>query len=138
VSYLLDTSVLSELRKGARCNPTVANWARAQTVAALFTSVLVLGEVRKGIELRRRRDPDQADALDRWLASIHRAFAGRVLPVDAAVAERWGRMNATGPPPSVDGLLAATAAVHDLTLVTRDRAIRPGAGVRVFDPFGEP
>ncbi|MCC7048950.1 MAG: type II toxin-antitoxin system VapC family toxin [Alphaproteobacteria bacterium] len=135
MSYLLDTNVLSELRKAGRCDPAVAAWASARAPRELFTSVLVIGEIRKGIELRRRVDAAQANVLERWLAAVARTFQGRILPVDQAIAEDWGRFNVPDPLPPIDGLLAATARVHGMTLVTRDIAIIEASGVRVFDPF---
>ena len=123
MAYLLDTNILSELRKGERCDPLVAEWAKAQDPRDLFTSVLVIGEIRKGIERRRRTDPAQADVLERWLATLQAVFDGRILPIDAEVAQDWGRLNAPQTLPPIDSLLAATARVHAMTLVTRDAAI---------------
>jgi len=133
--YLLDTNVLSELRKAGRCDPGLAAWASAQAPHDLFTSVLVIGEIRKGIELRRRTDSAQANVLDRWLVSVLSAFQSRIIPVDRTVAEDWGRLNVPDPMPIVDGLLAATARVHGMTLVTRDAAIPGTSGVLVLNPF---
>jgi len=96
---------------------------------------LVIGEIRRGIETIRRRDVRSAEALDRWLAAILRTHAGRILPVDAAVAEEWGRLDARGRFPAIDGLLAATALVHDLTFVTRNVADVSRAGVALLNPF---
>jgi toxin FitB len=135
VRYLLDTNVLSELRKGYRCHRAVAAWSDAQHVHDQFTSALVIGEIRNGIELLRRRDPAQAWLLERWLETLVARFVGRILPVDQAVAEVWGRISAPDPLPEVDGLLAATAIVHDMTLVTRDTAVATNCGVRVLNPF---
>lgn len=135
MSYLLDTNVLSELRKARRCDPAVAAWASARAPRELFTSVLVIGEIRKGIELRRRVDAAQANVLERWLAAVLLTFQGRILPVDRVVAEDWGRLNVPDPLPPIDGLLAATARVHGMTLVTRDIDILAASGVRVLDPF---
>jgi predicted nucleic acid-binding protein len=98
--------------------------------------VLVVGEIRHGVELLKRRgDVAQADAIDAWLVSLTRMFADRLVPISAAVAEAWGRLNAERPVPVVDGLMAATAIEHDLTLVTRDTATLVGTGVRVLDPW---
>ena len=99
-------------------------------------SVLSLGEVRRGIELlRRRRDDHQADVIEMWLAQLKTDFAEHLITVSAAVAERWGRLNAVRPLPIIDGLLAATAIEHGLTLVTRDTAAVEGTGVAVLDPW---
>lgn len=135
MNYLLDTNVLSELRKARRCDSGLASWASAQASRDLFTSVLVIGEIRKGIELRRRTDSSQANVLDRWLVSVLNAFQGRIVPVDRTIAEDWGRLNVPDPMPIVDGLLAATARVHGMTLVTRDAAIPKTTGVLLLNPF---
>ena len=133
--FLVDTNVLSELRKGPRANPRVLGWFRSVDDAALHLSVLVIGELRQGVERLRRRDPPAAAKLDRWLHELIERHADRTLPVDAAVAERWGRLNVPDPIPAVDGLLAATALVHSLTLVTRNLRDVRSTGVRHLDPF---
>jgi predicted nucleic acid-binding protein len=135
VRFLVDTNVLSELRKGPRANAGVLSWFRSVDDAALHLSVLVLGELRQGVERLRRRDPPAAAKLDRWLHELIERHADRTLPVDAAVAERWGRLNVPDPIPAVDGLLAATALVHSLTLVTRNVRDVRRTGVRHIDPF---
>jgi toxin FitB len=134
VSWLVDTNVLSELRKGDRADTGVRDWFASARDEELFTSVLVLGEIRRGIESIRRRDAPSATALDQWLERIAVDFADRVLPVDARVADRWGHLNVPDPIPTVDGLLAATALVHDLVLVTRNVRDVGRTGVRVLDP----
>jgi predicted nucleic acid-binding protein len=95
----------------------------------------VLGEIRKGVELARRRDPRKAAALEAWLGDVISGFGDRVLPVDATVAEEWGRMNAIRPVPVIDALLAATAKANGLTLATRNGADVAGLGVEVLNPF---
>lgn len=126
---------MSEPRKPAP-DVNVAAWLNAAAAEALFVSVLSLGEVRRGIELlRRRHDDHQADVIETWLAQLKADFAERLITVSAAVAERWGRLNAVRPLPVVDGLLAATAIEHGLTLVTRDTAAVAGTGVAVLDPW---
>lgn len=135
MSYLLDTNVISELRKGERADSNVAAWFADIADEEVFLSVLTIGEIRRGIESVRRRDPDSAAALDRWLALLSEAHADRILPVDRAIAEEWGRMNTPDPLPVVDGLLAATARVLSLTLVTRNIADVEGTGVELLDPF---
>jgi predicted nucleic acid-binding protein len=135
VSYLLDTNVLSEIRKAYR-DPSFAIWYEEIGSAELFLSALVLGEIAQGIaRLELRRDIAQASLFERWLSELKHAFAGRVLPVSTAVAERWGRLNGARPLPVVDGLLAATALEHDLTFVTRDDTSLTGTGVRLLNPW---
>jgi predicted nucleic acid-binding protein len=135
MSYLLDTNVISEVRKGERCDPQVSGWYASIADEDLFLSTLVLGEIRRGIELTRSRDPDKASALERWLRQVEAAFGSRVLGIDNAVADRWGRMSAIRPIPVIDGLLAATAAANDLTLVTRNDRDIAGLGAVVLNPF---
>lgn len=135
MSFLIDTNVISEIRKGDRCDPGVAAWWADVAEDDLWLSALVLGEIRKGVELARRRDPQKAAALEAWLGDVIAGFADRVLPVDAAVAEEWGRMNAIRPVPVIDALLAATAKANGLTLVTRNEADVAGIGVEVLNPF---
>ncbi len=135
MSYLIDTNVISEVRKGRRCDPNVARWYDALEDEDLYLSVLSLGEIRKGIELARPHDPDQAAALDRWLEAVQDAFGGRLLPVDRAVADEWGRMNAPHPVAAIDGLLAATARVHGLTLATRNVPDVEKTGASLINPF---
>lgn len=133
--FLIDTNVLSELRKGTRADANVRRWFEGVDENAIFLSVLVIGEIRRGIEAIRKRDPRAASVLERWLDSLMRAHSDRVLPVDAATADEWGRLDAQGSLPVVDGLLAATARVHNLTLVTRNVKDVVRTGVDVLDPF---
>ena len=135
MNYLIDTNIVSEVRKGHRCDAHVAAWYASIDDASLYLSVLVLGEVRKGIERARLKDSGRARALEKWLAAVRVAFAGRILPVDDAVAEEWGRMSAARPVATVDGLLAATAKVHRLTLATRNTADVADLGADVVNPF---
>ena len=135
MSFLLDTNVLSELRKGHRSSASVRAWFDAVDDNALFTSVLVLGEIRRGIELIRRRDPTAAGALEQWQRRLVETFGDRVLPIDAEVADRWGTLNVPDPVPVVDGLLAATAIVRGFTLVTRNVKDVRSTGVSLLDPY---
>ena len=133
--FLLDTNVLSELRKRERCDRAVALWYSRLHDDDIFLSVLSVGEIRRGIELIRRRDAKSARALDDWMALIVREHATRILPIDREVAEEWGRLCVPDPLPPVDGLLAATARTHGLTLATRNtRDIAP-TGVSTVNPF---
>ena len=101
----------------------------------IFLSVLTIGELRKGMELIRRRDPKSASALDRWLRSTIDSFHDRILPVDQAVADEWGRMNVPDRLPVIDSLLAATAKIHGLRLVTRNTNDIARTGASFFNPF---
>lgn len=135
MSYLLDTNVISELRKGERADENVRAWFSEVADEEIYLSVLTIGEIRRGIESVRRRDPDSAAALDSWLARLVEANRDRILPVDGAITDEWGRMNVPGPLPVVDGLLAATAKVTGLTFATRNVADVEGSGVELVDPF---
>jgi predicted nucleic acid-binding protein len=135
LSYLLDTNVISELRKGERADANVTAWFADVAEEEIFLSVLTIGEIRRGIESVRRRDPDSAAALDRWLTLVSETHGDRVVPVDRTITEEWGRMSVPDPLPVVDGLLAATARVLGLTLVTRNIADVEGTGIELVDPF---
>ncbi len=110
-------------------------WANAVPAASLFICVLVIGELRRGIESIRRRDRRQAQAYENWLEQVRLIFAGRIIAIDERVADEWGRLNVPDPLPAVDGLIAATAKVHGLTLVTRNAADVVRAGVAILNPF---
>jgi toxin FitB len=138
LSYLLDTNVISELRKGERADANVRAWFAGLGDEEIYLSVLTIGEIRRGVENVRRRDPDSAAALDSWVARLSEAHRERILPIDRAIAEEWGRMNVPDPLPVVDGLLAATAKVSGLTLATRNIADVESAGVELLDPFSLP
>lgn len=137
MNFLIDTNVISEVRKGASCNPYVAAWFEAVDEANLYVSVLVLGEIRRGVERSRSKDPRKARALETWLMTVGTSFASRILPVDHVVADEWGRMTAKRPVSTVDGLLAATAKVNRMTLVTRNISDVADLGADVFDPFAQ-
>lgn len=134
MTYLLDTNVVSELRR-PRPDKGVQAWMESVAAEATYLSVLVLGEVRQGAERLRRRDPLQSSLLEEWLASLEAAFSDRVLVIDGAVARAWGRLSEDDPLPPVDGLLAATALVHGLTVVTRDIKPFDRVGVPWLDPW---
>jgi len=133
--FLPDTNVISELRKKERCNPRVNAWAETVPPGQDFLSVLVIGELRCGAALKRRSDMASADALDKWIARLTHLYSERILPVTLEVAETWGRLGAVRPIPPEDGLLAATAMVHGLTLVTRDVKTVQGLGVLLLNPW---
>jgi predicted nucleic acid-binding protein len=133
--YLLDTNVVSEARKGQRINANVLVWLKSTDETDLFLSVLVIGEIRNGIERARATDPAKARVLEQWCIGLERQYGDRLLPVTSTIAEKWGRLSAVRPLPVVDGLLAATAIVHDLTLATRDAMAVADLGVRLLNPF---
>lgn len=135
MSVLLDTNVVSELRKGERTNPHVRAWFRTVADTDLHLSVLVIGELRHGIERVRIRDAKQATALERWLQRVTREHADRILPIDRRVAEQWGRLSAVRNGSPVDVLMAATALVHELILVTRNTRDVAWTGVAFLNPF---
>jgi predicted nucleic acid-binding protein len=134
VSYLVDTNVLSELRR-KRPDARVVAWMEQRPAQALYLSVLTLGEIRKGIE-RLQGDAARRRCWTGWRWSCP-GFWGRVLAVDAHTADRWGRLQGSAgrPLPAIDSLLAATALQHDLTLVTRNTADFDGMGVRLVNPW---
>ena len=135
MSWLLDTNVLSELRKGVRCDPQVRQWAVKSALDRHLISVLSIGEIRKGIELPRRKSPDQCPAFERWLVSILTLYDKEILPITDTIADRWGSLMAVRPLPVIDGLLAATALEHNLTVVTRNTADFAQTGVQLVNPF---
>ncbi|GIJ29427.1 twitching motility protein PilT [Micromonospora qiuiae] len=133
--YLLDTNVVSELRK-ARPDPAVLAWHEAHRHAPAYLSTLTVGEIRAGIERLRPKAADRAVALEQWLDTLVTGYGDRILPVSVEVAQQWGRLNVpTHRPPAVDGLLAATAIVHRLTLATRNVADVAATGVALANPF---
>ena len=135
MKFLLDTNIISEIRKRDRADPNVVRWVTRTPVEEIGTSVLVLAEIRHGIERKRRNDPAQAKSLDRWFSQMRTRLGDRVLPIDESVAEAWALLGIPDPLPLIDGLLAATAKVHGLTLVTRNVADIAVAGVSLLDPF---
>jgi predicted nucleic acid-binding protein len=137
VSYLLDTNVVSEMTKPTR-DANVQAWLDTITGPSLYVSVMVFGEIRKGIELLRRRDAGRAGVYDAWLDHLRQEFRTRVFPVTTAVAEEWGRLHAIRPLPHVDGLIAATARAHDAILVTRNVKDFARLDVKTVNPFDWP
>jgi hypothetical protein len=135
VKFLLDTNVMAELRKGSRANVRVRSWFAALDPDAILLSTLTIGEIRRGIENVRRRDAPSARALERWLRRLVVEHGDRILPVDLPVADEWGRLNVPDPLPVIDGLLAATAKVHGLTLATRNVKHVARTGADVVNPF---
>ncbi|NUR95155.1 MAG: type II toxin-antitoxin system VapC family toxin [Kribbellaceae bacterium] len=135
MTFLLDTNVVSELRKKSP-DSWVAEWFRSVKSAQLYLSVLVVGEIKQGVERLAARDPRRAAALDDWHRRLVLGYSDRIVPVSLEVAETWGRLNATRRLPLADGLMAATALVHDWTFVTRNTADVEETGARLLNPFG--
>ncbi len=135
MTFLIDTNIISEVHKGERGDPAVRTWWNGVAEDDVWLSSLVLGEIHKGVEMVRPRAPGKAEALEAWLADVMSHFAHRVLPVDSAVAEQWGRMSAVRPVSVIDALLAATAKANGLILVTRNVADVAGLDVEVLNPF---
>ncbi|WP_447006403.1 type II toxin-antitoxin system VapC family toxin [Saccharothrix isguenensis] len=134
MSFLLDTNVVSEIRKKVP-NAGVSAWFESVPASELFLSVLVVGEIRQGVERLARRDPGQAETLERWLVQLADAYGDRIVPVTAEVAQVWGRLNVPDPLPVIDVLLAATALVYGWTLVTRNVGDVASSGARLLNPF---
>lgn len=135
MKYLLDTNVIAELRKGTRANGKVRAWFAALDPDAIFLSVLTIGEIRRGIESLRRRDLAASRALDGWVLRLVTEHDEHILPVNLPIVEEWGRLGLPDPLPVIDGLLAATAKVHGLTLATRNVKDVSRTRVRLVNPF---
>jgi predicted nucleic acid-binding protein len=135
VSYLLDSNIVSELRKRERADAGIRQWFAGVDDSELFLSVLTVGELRRGIESIHRRDRARALTLNRWFHALITQYEARILLVDQKVAEEWGRMNALATLPAIDSLLAATAHVHGLTFVTRNTKDVARTGVPCLNPF---
>ena len=133
--YLLDTSVISELRKRERADPGVREWFDANAEAEFWLSVLVVAELRRGIELVRRRDQAGASTLMAWLESTVTDYADRILPITNEIGQRWAVLSVPDPLPVIDGLLAATALEHSFALVTRSVDNVSRTGVALVNPF---
>lgn len=134
--YLLDTNVVSELRRIERAHPGVRRWAEVQPVEATFLSVVTVLEIEQGILARARRDAEQGAHLGRWFETVVLPrFDGRILPIDVEVARRCARLHIPDPRPERDALIAATALVHGLTVVTRNIADFSALGVALLDPW---
>ena len=133
---LLDTMVLSELRK-AKPNAGAVTYLRSQAPDTVFLSAMTIGEIEAGIEKQRSVVPEFAEELSHWLTQIELQFAQFILPVTPAIAKLWGRLCVQTGNKGIDNLIAATALVHNLLVVTRNMKDFEVVGVRVFDPFGE-
>jgi predicted nucleic acid-binding protein len=135
VKYLLDTNIIAEIRKGNRCHPNVTKWFATTSDNELFLSVLVIGEIRKGIDMILLSDPTKALALENWLRKLTHDYADRILVIDRKVAEVWGQMNSQRPYSTIDSLMAATAKVRGMTFVTRNISDVSDLDVHILDPF---
>lgn len=136
--FLLDTNVISELRKvrAGKADPQVAAWVRAVPGGSLFLSTIVIQELEIGTLLTERRDPIQGTILRAWLDEhVLPSFADRILPVDTAVARRSAALYVPNPQPFRDALIAATALVHGMTVVTRNLADFEPTGVPLLNPW---
>jgi predicted nucleic acid-binding protein len=134
--YLLDTNVVSELRRGRRADPRVVAWAAAMPGASAFLSVVTILEIERGILLVERRDPDQAGFLRRWFETrVMSDFEGRILPIDTAIARRCAALHVPDPLPDRDALVAATALLHGMTVVTRNVGDFEATGVSLLNPW---
>ena len=134
--FLLDTNVVSELRKQTRMSKDVKNWIEGVSLSTLFLSAITILEVEIGAQRIARRDRKQGDHLLRWIeVGLMSAFAGRIIPVDVAIARRSAALHVPDPRPERDALIAGTALVHGLTLVTRNVRDFAKMGVAVVNPF---
>lgn len=134
--YLLDTNVVSELRRPAKANPRVVAWAGTTQVGALFVSAVTVLELEHGVLLMERKDAAQGSVLRSWLdGHVTPTFADRVLAVDAAVAKRCARLHVPDPRSERDALIAATAWVHGFVVVTRNVGDFAGMGVEIINPW---
>jgi hypothetical protein len=134
LEYLLDTNILSETRK-KQADLRVISFLSNAEPSALYISVLTLGELRKGVALKKRSDPEAAKKIASWVDGLEYSFADRILGIDANTAKLWGELSAERARPVVDTLLAASAVVHDLTLVTRNAKDLEGIKLKLLDPW---
>lgn len=134
LEYLLDTNLVSETRK-KRADAGVISFLQTAEASSLFISVLTLGELRKGVAKKKREDEFEAKRLADWVDGLEYSFADRILGVDAATARLWGDWSSERPWPVVDTLLAATAVLHEMTLVTRNIRDVRGIPVKQLNPW---
>ena len=130
--YLVDTNVVSEARRGT---PQAVNWMRSVDPQAFHLSTLTLGEIMRGIALKQKSDPTAAGHLTEWLRKLRHQHADRILPITDHISVEWGRIAAIRPRGDIDGLIAATAIVHDLVVVTRNIADFADTGADVVNPW---
>ena len=130
--YLIDTNVVSEAR---RRTPQAVSWLRSVDPLRVYLSVMSLGEIMRGIMLKQKSDPHTANHLAEWLRRLRQDHSDRILPITDQIAVEWGRIAAMRPRGDIDGLIAATAIVHDLIVVTRNSADFLDTGASVIDPW---
>ncbi|HEY6521634.1 MAG TPA: type II toxin-antitoxin system VapC family toxin [Roseiarcus sp.] len=130
--YLVDTNVVSEARRGSR---QAVAWLRSVRSESIYLSALTLGEIMRGVAFRRKTDPQTATRLTEWLERLRQDHADRILPVTDRIALEWGRIAALRPRGDIDGLIAATAIVHDLILVTRNVKDFEDVAVALINPW---
>lgn len=133
--YLVDTNVVSEARRGSA---EAVAWLRSVNPLAVYLSVITLGEIMRGVALKQRSDPRAASHLARWLQTLRTDHADRILPITDAIALEWGRIAALRPRGDADGLIAATAVVHDLIVVTRNVADFEDTRATILNPWETP
>jgi predicted nucleic acid-binding protein len=136
--YLVDTDVISEMRKGRKANGGVQRFFAQVTTQQIpvFLSVVTIGELRRGTELiRYRGDERQARLLEKWMSSVVTEYGDYILEIDAEIAQAWGRLRVPHPENALDKQIAATALIHDLTVVTRNQRHYEPTGVPVINPF---
>jgi predicted nucleic acid-binding protein len=136
--YLIDTNVISEIRKRSRANLGVIKFfEQISTISApICLSAVTVGELRRGVELMRHRgDVEQAQLLEIWLDELLYSYSGKILEFDSLVAQVWGRLRVPNPENPIDKQIAATALVHQLVVVTRNTADFAGTGVEILNPF---
>ncbi|HEX8045175.1 type II toxin-antitoxin system VapC family toxin [Rhizobium sp.] len=132
--YLVDTNVISEARRGTA---EAISWLRSVEPSTVYLSVITLGEIMRGIALKRRSDPRSAAHLEEWLRKLRHDHSGRILPITDQIAVEWGRIAALRPRGDADGLIAGTAIVHDLIVVTRNTKDFDDTGVSMVDPWDQ-
>ena len=136
--YLVDTNVISEVRKGAKANPGVRRFFKETAAADIYLSAQTIGEIRRGLEnIRHRGDIPQTKKLQKWLDVIVNDYADKVLSFDEECAQVWGRLMSPHPQHPIDKQIAAIALIYDLTVVTRNVDDFRGAGVEIKNPFDE-
>lgn len=138
--YLIDTNVISEIRKGNKANPGVRQFFEEaiETNARLYVSVITIGELRRGVDLIfQRGDMEQGQLLEHWLNAILTQYQDNILAIDSEMALLWGKLRVPNPQHALDKLIAATALIYDLTVVTRNVSDFEKTGVRLWNPFGD-